>query len=371
MGNEQYWPSHLLPANSTRWEICLADACAFSPVVHQSISALTRLKFIDRPISILPYLLDEYGLQVLIPYIPNLYDLLDKAVPWQRSRGTIAAVQTGLSWLGYAAEYRPTAPSRNWWNAYSLIFIQIPAPTDLERIEGIVSLSECLRSDFRRGAGTYDVPAFEGDETKIDNAILDSDSGIALRQTVWSFGRCHEYEHMLTEAEGVALGNWIEPNNTGIKWVDAHFFWSTAEYPWADYNESQRAQIMTQWFDRRQAWLCFRAGDIIIGYRACRACAAALNGAYNAFQSAFEPALQSSCVYIEAMTGFGDVQSSISTPADNIALIFSAKLAPSVPAGRLWLAPGELLEGVEIAKKPIEAVLRRSVREQIKIILKV
>jgi|GEM_PF-1307972 len=365
--------SHLLPANSSKWERCLADACALPPAAAQAADSLPRLKFLDRPADFLPWLADEYGLAALTPYLPNLYDLLDKGVLWTRRRGAAAAIAQALGWLGLQAELRQAPAGRNWWNAYGLYFAELPASADLARIEGLMALSACLRSDFRRGVCGYDAPAFAGDETKADNALADTDSGFAARQTIWSFARTYEFAHELTELEGKKLGIWIAPNEAGLKWGDAHFPWDSAEYPWADYSAGRRAQIMTQWFDGKRPYLCFYAGEVILGYRACRvcrACAESVSGAYKAFQTAYEPSLLSGCVYIEAMTGFGDASICASRRVTRVSLIFAGEPAAHIPPGRLWLRPGELSGGTEIAGKLLAIDLRRAVREQIKIVLK-
>lgn len=215
--------SALLPGNATPWERALADAMAVSAVAEDSIGAMRQVKYVSpRPV-MLPYLVYEYGLGELTPYVPNLYDLINQGVRWQRIRGTVSAVAIGLAWIGYAATIEPAWTGRRWWNSFQLRFPDLPVADspDLERIEGITGLSVPKRSQLRRGVHQYDVGAVEADHTALDGAMLDNESGIAITQagTIWSFGRDHGFEHTLTEDEGRAIGNWLlQPGDVAADW---------------------------------------------------------------------------------------------------------------------------------------------------------
>lgn len=105
----------------------------------------------------MPFLIDEYGLQELTPYFSNSYDLIDQGLEWQRIRGSVAAIDRGLQWLGLSVHFTPAWTERAWWNSFQLEFDHLPERGNLEAIEAIVDLSKSLRSDFRRGVTGYDV----------------------------------------------------------------------------------------------------------------------------------------------------------------------------------------------------------------------
>ncbi|WP_375651289.1 phage tail protein, partial [Bartonella sp. OT172YNZD] len=142
--------SSLLPPNSSLFERCFAEAMAFDPHVKTALEEIPRAKFITRPPSWLPFLIDEYGLQELSPYFSNLYDLIDQGLAWQRLRGSLAAIEMGLQWLEISARFQPAWTERAWWNSFQLDFDQLPERKSLEAIEAITDLSKSLRSDFRR-----------------------------------------------------------------------------------------------------------------------------------------------------------------------------------------------------------------------------
>jgi hypothetical protein len=367
--------SALLPTNATPWEGALADVMPPSQVVVSAIGAMRRVKHVSPRASMLPYLVWEYGLGELTPYVPNLYDLIDQGVRWQRLRGTVSAVAIGLAWIGYSAIVEEQWTGRSWWNSFQLRFPALPAQDypDLERIEGITQLSVPKRSQLRRGVHQYDVCAFELDHAAMDAAILDAESGIAVTEagTIWSFGRRHEFAHTLTQAEGAALGNWLEPvDDSPLLWKDMDLQWIEANFKWADDPVAQRASIMATWFLSRTGYLRLSGDHGIIGYRRCRALntvQAHLDGAYRFGDQRLRPKAGSGLLYVEAMTQFDDADALTCT---EVALVFDGEPAVGVAPGRQWLTHNQYLGGTPIAVRPVSIPLRRTVREQFKFLMR-
>src|SRR5690606_5417373 len=94
---------HLLPSRSTPLERALSQSIDVYARLDDGISSMRGIKLRNPPPSWLPFLVYEYGLGELTPYVPNLYDLIDEGIRWQRVRGTSASIFRGLAWLGYAA----------------------------------------------------------------------------------------------------------------------------------------------------------------------------------------------------------------------------------------------------------------------------
>lgn len=367
--------SALLPGNSTKWERALADAMVVSGEVGSGIASMRRVKYLSPRPSMLPYLVWEYGLGELTPYVPNLYDLIDQGVRWQRLRGTTSAVAIGLAWIGYTAAIEEAWTGRRWWNSFQLRFPALPAQDspDLERIQGITSLSVPKRSQLRRGVHQYDVGPVESDQSLLDGSMLDHESGIAVTQagTIWSFGRVHEFEHTLTEAEGVAIGNWLDVIvEGGLRWADLHILWVDAQFRWAGSPMLQRRAIMARWFQTRTLYVRLSDAAGVIGYRRCRAVHPSreqFEGAYAFGAARFEPANGAGSLYVEALTQFDDADARVCT---EIALIVGGAVAPGIKVGRQWLEPTQLLGGTAIAEQSVSIPLRKTVREQIKFLMR-
>ncbi|CDZ61390.1 Phage protein Gp27 [Neorhizobium galegae bv. orientalis] len=369
----------LLPDKSDHFEMALEASLASRwNDLGVAAEAIRTAKLVAPPPSFLPFLVYEYGLGELTPYVPNLYTLVvdREGVNWQRIRGTPAAVSKGLGWLGYSATMEDAWHGRAYWNSTQLRFPVLPANDnpDLERIEGVTRLSMPLRSRLRRGVHQYDVGALEADGSRLDDSMLDRESGVAVTAagTLWSFGRTTEIDHLLAEAEGTAIGNWIAvPEEGGLKWVDMQYPWVTANFLWADNPATQRRALMAAWFVARVHYVTFRdQGGVVIGHRRCRADQAVrqeVEGVYEIGGVRYQPRPGATRVYLEAMTDFEDA---FDVEAKSIELTVGATVAPDTKPGRLWLQSGELVGGHPIAITSVSLPLRKTVREQIKILMR-
>ncbi|MBX4336410.1 phage tail protein [Bartonella raoultii] len=365
--------SSLLPTHATEFEKRLADVCDFHQDVDASVLGISRSKLITRPPRFLPWLIEEYGLGELTPYVPNLYDLLDQGLEWQRIRGSVAAVDMGLQWLGLSTQFTPAWSERAWWNSFQLEFDRLPEQNSLEAIEAIVNLSKSLRSDFRRGVTGYDVGAMEANMSRLDDSMLDFESGVRLTagSTLFSFGRTTEINHVLTKEEGILIGNWIDDGDEELSWDTIDYSWDLANFPWCSVKKYERDILMAEWFKNRVLYLALRDTDnALIGFRRCYAVAPVeqdLDGIYNHSGERFKPSKTSTMLFLAARTDFKDVEDK---QAASVSLLVHGTVTEQTPPGKLWCDEGELKGGVEILKTPINIPLRADVREQFKILLR-
>ncbi|WP_375685366.1 phage tail protein [Bartonella sp. TT110JLCBS] len=365
--------SSLLPPNSSLFERCFAEAMALDLHVKTALEEIPRAKFITRPPSWLPFLIDEYGLQELTPYFSNLYDLIDQGLAWQNIRGSLEAIEIGLEWLGISARFQPAWTGRAWWNSFQLDFDQLPERKSLEAIEAITDLSKSLRSDFRRGTYGYDVQAVECNMSRFDDSMLEYESGVHLTagDTLFSFGRTTEINHTLTREEGRLIGNWIDDGDEELSWNQIDYPWDLANFPWCSVKKHERDILMAEWFQNRPLYLALRdENNTLIGYRRCnivQPVEQVLEGVYNHCGNRFNPSTTGTLLFLAARTDFEDVEDK---QAAAVSLLVHGCLAQQTPLGKLWLGADELNGGVEILKTPINIPLRADVREQFKILLR-
>ena len=88
-------PEHLLPSNATPLEQALS--LATDPLTRLTLSAHAVRDFKAKPSDpLLPWLIWEYGLGELLPYLPEPRRAIAEGILWQRLRGTPAALATAL-----------------------------------------------------------------------------------------------------------------------------------------------------------------------------------------------------------------------------------------------------------------------------------
>ncbi len=364
----------LLPPNASPMQVGVSESVDRLPELMPEFDKLKHVNLYSNNAA-LQALIAGYGLSEVTQFIPGLLNILTLGIAWQRVKGTPKAVELALQWLDYVAELEQAPIFRRKWHATQLRFPELPANDrpDLIRIAGAVGLSMPARSYLRRGVFEYDAPAGESESTVLDGSMVEFDSGVVISGAtpLWSFGRSVEFVHDFTEAEGLAVGNWIPVVVGGLLWEDADYPWTTATFPWASSGEIARRALMAEWFDGRQMYACLRdASNAVIGYRRVRA-AHPVNivgdGPYTVAGLDYEPQEAGQRVYIEAMTGFGDAAD---VTATQVSILVGGTLDPEIPVGQLWLEPGDITGGNEFATKTISIPLRETVRDQFKFVLR-
>ncbi|RTL99784.1 hypothetical protein EJV44_04695 [Ancylobacter aquaticus] len=382
----------LLPDVSSRREKAIAEAGDLYERLGDAIDGLHGLKIVNPPASFLPYLVWEYGLGMLSPAVPNLYDLIAEGLDWQRVRGTPSAVSMALGWVGYSAaiEYAPVR--RRWWNNCQLGLDRVrDDEADLIRIDGLTWLSIPLRSDFWRAHAGYDVRALEYSESRWSEAMWSDDSGVVIdgARAKWSFGRRVSIVHEITHEDLVALGipdPWAlevdgEPltlDGEPLRFVPAEAELTWGDLTWGDFSwageetQAVSASLLAA-TGTGPAWAVFRDADgAVLFYRRARVrrpVVAATGGPYAVGASRYRPATGlATDLYIEAMTDFGEGFGSV---AASVGFVLSAHPVAGLKPGLAHLGAGELEPaGPIIAETPVAIEFGRTVRERVALLLR-
>jgi len=362
----------LLPGNESPKQSALAAAVDFMADLVPGVEAITGWKHTSQPADLRPYLVHEYGLEVLLPFLDTYAEILALGLPWARVRGTHGAVARGLSMVGYAGALVDPPSRRVAWADFQIDLDRVRDERgDLDRIAGIVDLSIPVRSTFRRAVHGYDIPTAEGSRTRLSGSMLSDNSGVRVGQLTpkWSFGRSYAFDTTLNEAELTALGIWI-PEIESQKWVDMAFPWVTADFKWSDDAERARRVSFATNLEEMPVWLRFAdAADQTIGFRraVCRGVKVGLEG-YPFGTDFLTPDLENPIgVHVFARTGFGDGYGS---EAASVSVLFDATPADPDRPGKLWLDPAGLTGGIEIASQPISIVFGETVREHVQLLMR-
>lgn len=359
---------HLLPENSSAFERAFSLAIDTYAETDPNVSAMRGLKIRNPPPSFLPYLVYEYGLGELTPYLPNLYDLIEEGIDWQRVRGTPAAIALSLAWLGYSAEIEEPSVRRMRWNLFQLALDRVrDEEADLDRIEGVARLSAPLRSYFWRGFSGYDVRALEYGWSRWGQNLYSAYSGARITggQAKWSYGRRYGFDYTLNDDDLTDLGVYLPPAGLEpLTW--GAFPWPGA--PWNDSAARARSVAMLEAAQVGPAWVTFKDSDgDVIGHRRARVARpveASVSGPYRVGNTRYAYRAEGATILlVEAMTDFGDGYGST---AASVEFTLQGEPDGDLPVGSLWLPPGGLVStGPVLAPQSVSIEFGRTVRERV------
>lgn len=190
-------PFSLLPSSSTQLERALATSTDWLPRLDQAGNLIRTSKRVNIPDAVVPWLIYEYGLGELLPYLKDPRTAISTGVLWQRLRGTPESFRIALSWIGNDGSIEESEENTIRWAQYQLGLAQ--APDDLSQTDSVVELSRLsspVRSSlFRIYGGWYDGRRFKLDEHKLSSFDpLCDHTGVYLKPE-WpqlSFGRLTE-----------------------------------------------------------------------------------------------------------------------------------------------------------------------------------
>lgn len=125
------------------------------------------------------FLVWEYGLEELLPYLPDPRVVLTTGLQWQRIKGTPGSLVMALAWLDIeAAIEQETATGRHWFE-YQIDPGRVPAAAELVNLVGLARLSAPVGTRLSRVFHGYDRRRAIYDETGWSDGSLWSDhSGV-------------------------------------------------------------------------------------------------------------------------------------------------------------------------------------------------
>lgn len=160
----------LLPPNATPFMRAMEGAPAFGST-FAAIETMVGAKF-DPPDSWLPYLLYEYGLGELLPYLDDPRRAIREGVLWQRARGTPAALKTAFGWRGFgSATIEESAPGRRFYE-FQVDPGKIAIGGENADLVGLAALSAPVRSRLVRLYHGLDRREFRLSESRLSHGDL-------------------------------------------------------------------------------------------------------------------------------------------------------------------------------------------------------
>lgn len=184
----------LLPSSSTPLERDLSASMNALPRLKDSVELIRTAKRENIPDSVVPFLIYEYGLGELLPYLSDPRTAIATGVLWQRLRGTPQSFRIALGWINNDGIIEESEGGTSRWSQFQLGLDS--APVDLSQTDSVVEigrLSSPVRSSlFRIYGGWYDGRRFNLDDHKLSGLdTLCDHTGVYLKSE-WpqlSFGR--------------------------------------------------------------------------------------------------------------------------------------------------------------------------------------
>lgn len=179
----------LLPPSSTPLERALSQTLSWWPEVEAAVDAIATIRT-ARPSGFSPWLAAEWRLSDFAGYFATPEDLIEAGLPWLKLRGTAAAVKLALSWIGLPAVLTEEDGARLHIDPG-----RITSLAELAAIRHLVEASLPAHVLFYRLFHGYDLRALRLDRSRLDDALLDDDSGADIDGIKISYRRRHGASH--------------------------------------------------------------------------------------------------------------------------------------------------------------------------------
>lgn len=151
----------LLPPNATTLERDFSRSTSSLERIGAPVPTIRTAKRRNIPDSVVPWLVFEYGLAEILPYVADQRTALELGIPWQRVRGTPEAVAMALDWIDVDGAVAESEGGSYRWAEYQL---GLAAPTTddelIDRIVAVAALSSPVRSRLQRIFSVYDYRRF-------------------------------------------------------------------------------------------------------------------------------------------------------------------------------------------------------------------
>jgi hypothetical protein len=179
----------LLPSGSTEFELAMEAATALdarAPAIRPNARA--KLDGFD---PFVPWLIWEYGLGEILPFLSDPQRALREGVQWQRLRGTPEALRIAFSWRDLdGVQVYQEEPGQHF-AAFQIDTNAVPPVEDIDDLIALARLSAPARSRLARIFHGYDLRRIKLDDTRLGDGLLSDYSGVLHTdgRTRLSFGR--------------------------------------------------------------------------------------------------------------------------------------------------------------------------------------
>lgn len=175
-----------------------------------AVPIIRTAKRTNIPDSVVPWLIYEYGLGEILPYLGNdQRRALAEGVLWQRVRGTPDSVRIALGWIGVSGLIEESEGGTSRWAEYQLgLAVATSGEAVIDQVMAIARISSPVRSRLQRIYAVYDFRRFVLDDSLLSDGGMLSDHSGVRPDPDWpqiSYGQVHA--SLVEEAATVASGH--------------------------------------------------------------------------------------------------------------------------------------------------------------------
>lgn len=182
----------LLPGNASELEIAL-DQSGFDPlrIMEDKADEIRTAKLVDIPDSFLPWLVYEYGLEAVVPWVTDEREAMRTGIRWQRVRGTPESLNIALSWINFQAiQIEEEQTGGRHYFEFQLEIDKVPSSDLVMNLIELSRLSAPVRSRLTRVYNEEnDVRRFRLDHSPWGDLLDDYSGAHGPSDTRLSFGR--------------------------------------------------------------------------------------------------------------------------------------------------------------------------------------
>jgi len=148
-----------------------------------AVPVIRTAKRLNIPDSVVPWLIWEYGLGEVLPYLPDMRQAIAQGILWQRIRGTPQSITIALGWIGVTGTVEESEAGSYRWAEYQLgLAAATQGDEIIDRIAGVARISSPARSRLQRIYAVYDFRRGIYDHTVwSDGSIYSDHSGVRPR----------------------------------------------------------------------------------------------------------------------------------------------------------------------------------------------
>ena len=166
----------LLPSNATQFERAVEEAIAYE--VRSPHCPATRRQAAGIMSLFVPWLLWEYGLGEILPFLSDPQRALEEGILWQRLRGTPEALRVAFSWRELdGVEVFQEEPGQHY-ATFQIDTGAVAPVTDIDALIALAQLSAPARARLARIFHGYDIRRFKLDDTRLGEGLLSDYSGV-------------------------------------------------------------------------------------------------------------------------------------------------------------------------------------------------